>query len=98
MVARASVDGGMHSKEHAFPDTGIVDFIDVPSGAVVTNRSSVKELKKFQGGLIFTRLDEALPYFPEHASSILPWAPILDELNNYSLTVTGLPDGNYESN
>jgi lysophospholipase L1-like esterase len=44
----------------------------------------------------FTRLDAALPYFPEGAESILQWTPILDEMNDYRLKVTGLKPGKYE--
>lgn len=48
------------------------------------------------GGLTFTRLDGALPFFPADAASILPSAPILEELNNYHLKVTGLAVGKYD--
>src|SRR5207302_1469132 len=42
------------------------------------------------------RLDGALPFFPADAASILPWSPILEELNDYRLKVTGLAAGKYE--
>jgi hypothetical protein len=45
------------------------------------------------GGLTFQRLDQALPFFPAEAKSILKWAPILEELNQYGLKVTGLAAG-----
>jgi hypothetical protein len=48
------------------------------------------------GGISFSRLDNALPFFPQDALSILPSAPILEELNNYRLKVTGLATGKYE--
>jgi hypothetical protein len=48
------------------------------------------------GGLSFSRLDGALPFFPADAAGILPWAPILEELNDYHLKVTGLAAGKYE--
>jgi lysophospholipase L1-like esterase len=44
----------------------------------------------------FKREDAALPFFPDDAKSILPWSPILDELNDYRLRVTGLAAGRYE--
>ena len=44
----------------------------------------------------FKKLDKALPFFPEDASSILPWTPILDELNDYKIQVTGLAPGKYK--
>jgi hypothetical protein len=48
------------------------------------------------GGVRFTREDAALPFFPDDAKSILEWSPILDELNDYRLKVTGLATGRYE--
>ena len=48
------------------------------------------------GGLSFSRLDEALPFFPPDARGILASAPILEELNDYHLKVTGLAAGKYE--
>jgi lysophospholipase L1-like esterase len=48
------------------------------------------------GGIVFSRLDAALPYFPEQARPILKWAPIADEMNQYLLKVTGLKPGKYE--
>ena len=44
----------------------------------------------------FSRLDAALPFFPADAVSILPSAPILEELNDYRLKITGLIAGKYE--
>ena len=48
------------------------------------------------GAIEFTRQDAALPYFPEGADSILKWTPILEEMNDYRLKVTGLRSGQYE--
>src|SRR5262249_45395288 len=48
------------------------------------------------GGVKFQREDEAIPFFPEQAKSILKWAPIREELNHYTLTVKGLKPGKYE--
>ena len=56
----------------------------------------MENLAKKDGGLSFSRLDGALPFFPSDAVSILPWAPILEELNDYRLKVTGLAAGKYE--
>ena len=47
------------------------------------------------GGIAFSRLDAALPFFPEQAISILKWTPILEEMNQYRLKVTGLNPGRY---
>ncbi len=56
----------------------------------VTTDVAVKD-----GGVSFEQLDEALPFFPPQAASILKWAPLLEELNDYRLTVKGLAEGNY---
>ncbi len=44
----------------------------------------------------FQQQDAALPFFPDEARAILKWAPILEELNQYTLQVAGLPPGKYE--
>lgn len=44
----------------------------------------------------FQRLDEALPFFPDEARSILKHKPLLEEMNLYGLRVRGLKAGNYE--
>jgi lysophospholipase L1-like esterase len=44
----------------------------------------------------FMRQDNALPFFPPGAESILKWAPLLEEMNDYGLKVTGLKQGRYE--
>ena len=49
------------------------------------------------GGVAFQRLDGALPFFPPApADKILKWQPILEELNQYTLKVSGLKEGQYE--
>ena len=35
------------------------------------------------GGVSFTQLDQALPFFPPKRPRILKWSPILEELNDY---------------
>jgi lysophospholipase L1-like esterase len=64
-----------------------------PNGfsADTTNCTVTGAVRK-DGGLRFYRQDNALPFFPEEAKSILEWAPILEELNQYSLKVTGLEE------
>jgi lysophospholipase L1-like esterase len=44
----------------------------------------------------FTREDNALPFFPAPAASILKYAPLLEEMNYYGLKVRGLKAGHYE--
>jgi hypothetical protein len=63
---------------------------------VAAENCTVEKIAAKDGGLSFSRLDGALPFFPADAASILPWAPILDELNDYRLKVTGLKPGKYE--
>lgn len=56
---------------------------------------TVSEVKNEAGVLRFHRQDDALPFFPQEAASILPHAPLLESMNQYSLKVTGLADGKY---
>ena len=63
---------------------------------VVAKNCTVESVAKKEGGLSFSRLDAALPFFPADAVSILPHASILEELNDYRLKVSGLPAGKYE--
>ena len=63
---------------------------------VAAENCTVENVAAKDGGLSFSRLDGALPFFPADAVSILPWAPILEELNDYRLKVTGLAAGKYE--
>jgi lysophospholipase L1-like esterase len=57
----------------------------------------VENLQTTNGILSFDRLDEALPMpIDPRAQSALKLAPILDELDQYELQVTGLAAGDYE--
>jgi lysophospholipase L1-like esterase len=62
---------------------------------VLTKNCKVSDVNT-KDGVRFKRLDQALPYFPEDARSILKWAPLLDEMNHYGLQVKGLKAGKYE--
>jgi lysophospholipase L1-like esterase len=62
----------------------------------VMKNCKVSEVTVKDGGVSFQQLDQALPFFPPEAASILKWAPILEELNDYHLKVTGLKDGKYD--
>ena len=44
----------------------------------------------------FERTDSALPFFPEQARGILKWTPLLEDMNDYRLSVSGLRAGKYE--
>jgi lysophospholipase L1-like esterase len=81
-----------------FPNLVSSVEIDASSGdtEAKTQNCKVTQLEKKTGGVIFEREDNALPFFPESAKSILHWTPILDELNQYKLKVTGLKPGRYE--
>lgn len=71
--------------------------IDAAAGKVVDSKNcKVDAVSKANGGVSFSRLDNALPFFPPEAASILPWSPILTDLNQYTLKVSGLADGKYE--
>jgi len=60
-------------------------------------RARVRDLRYRDGVLTFTREDDALPMpLPKEAGVVLPYAPILDDLSRYTLTVTGLKDGSYD--
>ncbi len=81
----------------SFPSLVSSAEIDAAGGKVVAVKNcTVENVAKKEGGLSFSRLDGALPFFPMDALSILPHAPILEELNDYRLKVTGLAAGKYE--
>jgi len=80
-----------------FPSLVSSAEIDAAAGHVVSARNcTVEGVARKDGGLTFSRLDGALPFFPGDARSILPHAPILEELNDYGLRVTGLAPGSFE--
>ena len=87
----ASILKGLH-----FPR--LVSTVEINAAAktvVAAHRCKVTEIKHKDGGLAFTRHDEALPFFPPEAMGILRWAPLLEEMNDYHLKVVGLQHGKY---
>lgn len=53
-------------------------------------------IKQRPNGLSFVRSDEIIPFWmPPASRSILKWAPIVEDLNQYLLRITGLPEGAY---
>jgi lysophospholipase L1-like esterase len=79
-----------------FPSLVSSAEIDFSGSKVVSTKNcAVKILASQEGGVSFSRADGALPFFPADAAGILPWAPILEDLNDYRLKVTGLPAGKY---
>ena len=84
-------------KELNFPSMVSSVEIDASTKKVVSQKNCVVEVADLNSaGVTFKRLDEALPFFPADAASILPSAPSLEELNDYRLKVTGLAAGKYE--
>ena len=81
-----------------FPSLVASAEINAASGKVIkTQNCKIDGVKVAADGKIeFKQLDAALPFFPAEAKPILQWAPILDELNDYRLKVTGLKPGQYE--
>lgn len=69
--------------------------IDAASAQAAAKNCQVTGVAKKDGGVSFEQIDQALPFFPPEAAPILKWDPILEELNDYRLTVKGLAPGNY---
>ena len=77
----------------------LVSSTEIDAGnktVTATENCKVADVVEKEGGIAFQRHDQALPFFPPDAMSILKWAPILEELNVYTLKVTGLKDGSYK--
>jgi lysophospholipase L1-like esterase len=78
----------------------LVASVEIQAGpkaqTVAARNCTVTGLKAAAGGVRFSQLDDALPFFPPEAGPILKWAPILEELNDYRLKVGGLKEGTYE--
>jgi len=86
-------------KGMGFPPLVAAVEINATSAKVVRSNNCVIEgLKVAADGRIgFQQKDSALPFFPDgDAKTILQWVPILDQMNVYTLKVTGLKPGQYE--
>lgn len=69
----------------------VVSRVEIKGGEVIkAENCKVGAIKKIDGGIEFTRHDLALPFFPTEAKSILKYAPLLEEMNQYTLAVAGL--------
>ena len=80
-----------------FPSLVSSADIDAAGAKVVAaGNCEITGLTSKDGVVSFSRLDAALPFFPLEAASILKWTPILDELNDYQLKVSGLAAGKYD--
>jgi lysophospholipase L1-like esterase len=73
-----------------------VEIDAVQGRATATKNCTVAQLGTKDGGIAWEQRDEALPFFPPEAAGILKWSPVLDEMNDYRLKVTGLKSGKYE--
>jgi lysophospholipase L1-like esterase len=60
-----------------------------------TTRCKISDVKADKDGLAFVRADEILPILPPGTLPPRKYVP-LETLSQYSLKVTGLPEGNYE--
>lgn len=87
----ASILKGLH-----FPALVSSVEIDAAARKGTGQNAEVTDVVAKDGGVSFQRLDRALPFFPAQAMSILQWAPLLEELNQYTLKVTGLKAGKYD--
>jgi lysophospholipase L1-like esterase len=89
----ASILKGMH-----FPREVSSVSIDASGkdGIGSTGKNCTVTGLEIKNGVRFQRLDQALPFFPKEAESILKWAPLLEEMNHYGLQVSGLKPGKYE--
>jgi len=80
----------------SFPSLVSSAELDADGKVVAAKNCAIENISAKDGGLSFSRLDGALPFFPVDAVSILPWTPILEELNDYRLKISGLAAGKYE--
>ena len=80
--------------------TALVSEAEIDAAAkkvVSTEACSVSDLKADGDTFSFDRIDDALPMpIDEHAETALKLAPILEDLDNLSLKVTGLAEGKYQ--
>jgi lysophospholipase L1-like esterase len=78
---------------------GFVSSVSVDaSGKLLEAKGcAVTEIKATtRGGLSFTRLDECLPFpIPDNARTVLPLAPEVLALSQYTLKISGLKAGDY---
>jgi lysophospholipase L1-like esterase len=83
-------------KGMSFPRLVATVEIDASGKVGKSDNCTITEATAGGGGVKFTQLDQALPFFPSEAAAILTWSPILAEMNQYTLKVTGLAEGKYD--
>jgi lysophospholipase L1-like esterase len=77
----------------------LVASVEFDAGKPGTPQAKNCKIDKFESqdqGFSWEQTDQAIPFFPPEAEGILKWSPILDDLNDYRLKVTGLKEGKYE--
>ena len=71
--------------------------IDAAKSASKPDRCTVSDLKVAETSITFTRTDLALPtYFDQGVTQVTKYFPLVDDLNQYRFTVTGLKAGNWK--
>jgi lysophospholipase L1-like esterase len=71
--------------------------VKLPGGTAEAQGCTVDHVIASDSGVSFDRLDEALPFpVDERAEAALKIAPVLEDLSQYRLAVTGLAPGSYE--
>jgi lysophospholipase L1-like esterase len=83
-------------KGMSFPTLVAAVEIDASGKVGKCDNCKITEATATSGGLKFTQLDQALPFFPSEAAAILTWSPILEEMNQCTLKATGLAEGKYD--
>jgi len=86
-------------KGMGFPALVAAVEINAPTGKIIGSRNCIIDgLKVAADGKIgFQQKDNALPFFPDgDAKNILKWVPILEQMNDYRLKLSGLKTGLYE--
>jgi lysophospholipase L1-like esterase len=80
------------------PMVAAVEINATATKVVQSQNCTIDALKvDTDGSIRFSQLDKALPYFPEgDAKKILEWLPILEQMNDYRLKVSGLKAGRYD--
>jgi len=70
--------------------------VDAAGSKTEAKGCAITDLKADGGAVAFDRLDECLPFpIPDDARAVLPLAPDVAALSQYTLKVTGLKDGDY---
>jgi len=85
-------------KGMSFPPLVAAVEINAESAKVVQSKNCKIEglTVASDGKIAFQQKDDSLPFFPEgDVKNILQWVPILEQMNDYHLKVTGLKPGRY---